>query len=74
MSEAGFVVHALLGVDPAGKTDEASREFDSLTEALAGVAEIAAAVPGFRAVTIVHREDWPALMGGSASLSAVSDD
>ena len=59
---SGYVVHALLGVAD-GKTDEASREYDTLTEALTGVTDLAAAVPPFRAITIVHREDWPALMG-----------
>lgn len=66
---SGFVVHALLGVKD-GRTDEASQESASFGGALALIREIAEASPTFRAITLVHSEDWPSVVGGAVTQEA----
>lgn len=56
-----LVVHALLGVVD-GRTQEASREVAGLDEALDAIRELVAEVPTFRAITLLHVEDWPAIL------------
>lgn len=63
-----YAVIALLGVQD-GRTDEAHAECDDLEEAVTAVRRLVAKRGrNWKAITIVHIEDYPKMLEGATSL------
>lgn len=58
---SNYAAIVLLGIQD-GRSDEATQEFATLEDLLDGIEDWIGSGRDFRAITIVHTEDLPALM------------
>jgi hypothetical protein len=65
-----YVVHGFLKEAPEGKTNEVSCECADLEDVVFRVRELISHYPDFGAITIVHIEDFDALMEGAKPVAA----
>lgn len=62
---SAYVVHALLGVDEHGNTQEISGEADDWDGAMDRAKWVADTNPSFMAITIMHVEEHPRFVEGA---------